>query len=302
MPRDYYEVLGVERTASEEEIKRAYRKLARQHHPDRNPGDKKAEAAFKEIQDAYDVLSDSAKKAQFDRFGFSHNPQAGPGGAGEFHWGGGGFPGGNNIDPQQAEEILSQVFGGDLGGMFNQRGRRGGGGRGKRPPRPPETVEAEVKIPFLTAALGGKIPLQFDDQKIDVTIPAGMEEGKTLRLANVGPGGGDIHLKIHLEPHPFFLREGNNIVLQVPLSLGEAVLGCKVEIPTIDGTILTVTVPSGTSSSNRLRLRGKGIKGGDQFLEFKVMVPKATDDQSRQLIEEFTKLNPQTPRDNLGWS
>src|SRR5947208_678845 len=210
MPRVYYEVLGVKRDASDDEIKKAYRKLARQYHPDRNPGDKQAEARFKEVQMAYDVLSDKKKRTQYDQFGTAGLE--------------GGFAG----------------FGG---------GRAGPGG------------------------------FHFE-----------------------GPGGADIEVVIHIQPHPYFRREGNNIILEVPLSLPEAVLGTKVEVPTIDGTRLTVKVPPGTSSGSRLRLREKGIKGGDQYIEIKVVVPAPKDDRSRELIEEFARLNPQNPRAGLPWS
>jgi DnaJ-class molecular chaperone len=304
MPRDYYEVLGVKRDASEDEIKKAYRKLARQYHPDRNPGDKQAEAHFKEIQDAYDVLSDKNKRAQFDRFGFA-GPDGGfpPGGGGgqTFHWGGGG-QGFEQMDPAQAEAIFSQLFG-DLGGMGGFPGAGGRRGRGPRTRQaaPPPAV-SEMAIPFQTAALGGTVSLRVDGHEIDVKIPAGVEEGQTIRLGGQGPGGVDLHLKLKILPHPYFQREGNDLILEVPLSLPEAVLGTKVDVPTLDGTRLTVKVPPGTSSGARLRLRGKGIKGADQFIEIKVVVPSPKDDRSRDIIEEFAKLNPQDPRSGLPWN
>jgi DnaJ-class molecular chaperone len=313
MPRDYYDVLGVSRTASEDEIKKAYRKLAREHHPDRNPGDKQAETRFKEIQDAYDVLSDKKKREQFDRFGFV-GPEAGmPGGdagAHTFRWGGGapgGFP---QMDPREAEEILSQMFGGgggEGGGGFadlfgGRRGRSSGGSRRRRPAPAEEPTVHDVTIPFETAALGGEMPLRVNSHELNVRVPAGVEDGKTLRLKGQGGDGGDLLLKLHIAPHPYFRREGNNIILEVPLSIAEAVLGTKVDVPTIDGTRLTVTVPAGTSSGARLRLRGKGIKGGDQFIEIKVAVPAPRDARSREVMEEFARLNPQKPRADLPWS
>jgi DnaJ-class molecular chaperone len=296
MPRDYYEVLGVPRNASEADIKKAYRKLARQHHPDRNPGNKQAEARFKEVQEAYDVLHDKAKREQYDRFGF-----AGPGfgGQGPFRPEGGG-PGGfefQGVNPEDLESILG-AFGGGLGDMFGGRRARGRG----RTARPPESVEAEVAVPFITASLGGTMSLQVDGRAIDLRVPAGIENGKKLRLKGQGPGGGDLFVRVKIEPHPYFRREGNNIILEAPVSISEAVLGAKVDVPTLDGTHLTVTVPAGTSSGARLRLRGKGVAGGDQFIEIKVAVPKNPDSRSRELIEEFARLNPQNPRANLPWS
>ena len=316
MPRDYYETLGVKRDATDEEIKKAYRKLARQYHPDRNPGDKQAETKFKEIQDAYDVLSDKPKRAQYDQFGFA-GPGGGFAGAGAgqgpgsytFHFGGGGPEGFDTqgMDPQQAAEIFSQLFGGrgggagglDMGDLF---GRRGRGTRGRRQAPPAQDVEAEVTIPFLTAAQGGSVDLTVGGHELSVKIPAGVESGQTLRLAGQAPGGGNLLLKLRVEEHPYFRREGKDLILEVPLSLPEAVLGARVDVPTLDGTRLTVKVPPGTSSGSRLRLRGKGIKGGDQYIEIKVAVPAPKDERSRELIEEFAKLNPQNPRADLPWS
>lgn len=311
MPRDYYEVLGVQRGASETDIKKAYRKLARQYHPDRNPGDKQAEARFKEVQDAFEILGDKNKREQFDRFGF-----AGPGmGQGPPPWGGGGGEPGQGgasfqFDPSDIESILRQFGGGAAGNPFGGGGgfdpgdilggRRNRGGRTRRPVRPPE-AEAEVSIPFAVAALGGPVNLSVDGRQIEVKIPAGVEDGKRLRLGGQGPDGADLLLKLKIDPHPYFRREGSNVVVEVPLSLPEAVLGTRVDVPTLDGTQVTVKVPPGTSSGARLRLRGKGIKGGDQLVEIKVVVPAPADARSRELIEEFARLNPQTPRADVPW-
>ncbi len=304
MPRDYYEVLGVPRTASEAEIKKAYRKLARQHHPDRNPGDKQAEARFKEIQDAYEVLSDKTKREQYDRFGFAGPPPGGPGGPSGFHWSSGTPGGGVEFDPSDLASILRQFGGGGgMGGqgfdpseVFGQRKR----GRGRRAAPAAET-EAEVGIPFQTAALGGAVTISLDGRQIEVKIPPGVEDGNKLRLAGQGPEGTDLLLKLKIEPHPYFRREGNNLIVEAPLSLSEAVLGAKVDVPTLEGGRLTVKVPPGTSSHSRLRLRGKGIKGGDQLVEIKVVVPAPADERSRELIEEFARRNPQDPRAGLAW-
>jgi curved DNA-binding protein len=301
MPRDYYEVLGVKRDATDEEIKKAYRKLARTYHPDRNPGNKQAESRFKEIQDAYDILSDKKKRAQYDRYGFA-GADAGFGGAGggfPFHWEGPGGAG-MHVDANQAEEILSQLFGnvpgglGDFGG-FGQRGR------GARPKHAPASSTSELSVPFLTAARGGQISLRVDGRTIDVRIPPGTSEGQTLRLQGQGAGGGDLFLKLHIENHPYFHREGNNIILEVPISVAEAVLGTTVDVPTLDGEKLVVKVPAGTSSGARLRLRGKGIKGADQFIEIKVVAVAPVDENSRRLMEEFARLNPHNPRASTPW-
>jgi DnaJ-class molecular chaperone len=298
---DYYETLGVKRDATEEEIKKAYRKLARQYHPDRNPGDKQAEAKFKDVQNAYDVLSDKTKRAQYDRFGTAGpgagftGTRGGPGGF-SFNFGESGPGGYQNINPDDLAEIL-QGFGG-MGGLGDILGRRGRGGRRTRTP-PAEEVEAEVSIPFLTAAAGGPVGLHVGDRELEVKIPAGIEDGQVLRLQGQAPGGGNLRLKVRVQPHPYFRREGNDIILEAPLTLSEAVLGTKIDVPTLDGTRLTVKVPPGTSSGSRLRLRGRGVKGGDQYIEIKIVVPHSTDERSRQLVEEFAKLNPQDPRAGL---
>jgi DnaJ-class molecular chaperone len=301
MPRDYYEVLGIKRDASEGDIKKAYRKLAREYHPDRNPGDKQAEARFKEVQDAYDILSDKDKRAQYDRFGFAGPQQGFPGGGQTFHWGSGAPGGFEGIDPSDAEALFSQILGGmggmgPMGGGFNRRARTGGR------PRQAAPVTSDVTIPFVTAALGGSVSLQVNGRQIDVKIPAGLDEGQIIRLKGQGPQGADLHLKARIEGHPYFQREGKDVVLEAPLSLPEAVLGTTIEVPTLDGTRLTVKVPPGTSSGARLRLRGKGIDGGDQYIQIKVVTPPPRDDRSRELIEEFSRLNPQNPRGGLPWS
>jgi DnaJ-class molecular chaperone len=316
MPRDPYEVLGVSKTASKEEIQKAYRKLSKKHHPDRNPGDKQADATYKEVQTAYETLSDPTKKENYDRFGFA-GPGGFPGAGGFPGGGGGGFsggfpggvnfggPGGGNVDPEMAEELFKNLFGGagggagpDLGDLF------GGGRRARQKPRTrrPETVESDVTVPFEVAANGGSVAIEIGGRRIDVKVPAGIEEGKRLRVPPEATGSAEVLLRVKVAPHPYFRRDGNDLYLDVPLSLPEAVLGAKVEVPTLDGTRLEVKVPPGTSGGAKLRLRGKGVSGGDQYLVFKVTVPGgAVDEKSRELIEEFAKLNPQTPRANVPW-
>jgi DnaJ-class molecular chaperone len=306
MPRDPYETLGVKRDASEDEIKKAYRKLARQYHPDRNPGDKQAEARFKEVQAAYDILSDKQKRAQYDRFGFVGPEEAGAAGprAQTFRWGAGpaGFTA-EGMDAEEASEMLRRMFGGaDFEDLFGGVGRAGARRRAGRRAPAAEAVETEVPIPFALAATGGPVTLRLNGRELEVKIPAGVEEGKKLRLQGQGPGGADLLVRLHIQPHPFFRREGNDLFLEVPLSLAEAVLGTKVDVPTLDGTKLTVKVPPGTSSGTRLRLRGRGIKGGDQYCEIKIVVPPSLDERSRQLIEEFARRNPQNPRTGPPWS
>jgi curved DNA-binding protein len=305
MPRDPYEVLGVARDANEDDIKKAYRKLARQYHPDRNPGDKQAETRFKEIQEAYDIVSDKEKRARFDRFGFA-GPGAGPfgdGATGPFRWGGGGGEGEPNfrfegINPEDLEGMFQQFGGGnaDFGEMFGRRARSRG-----RKPRPPEPAVANVTIPFLTAARGGTVAVSVDGRELEVKVPAGIDEGKKMRLSGQAPGGGDLILTLHIGEHPYFRREGRSVILEVPVTVAEATLGARVDVPLTGGGQGTVKVPAGTSSGARLRLRGQGIAGGDQYVEIKIVTPSPLDARSRELIEEFASRNPQDPRAALGW-
>ncbi len=311
MARDYYEVLGVGKTASADEIKQAYRKLARKYHPDRNPGDKQAEAQFKEVQEAYDVVSDEAKRADYDRFGAA-GPEAGFGNrrggprSQTFRWGSGsgGAPGaGAEMDPEEAANLFRQFFGGEFGGNAGATEDPMAGmarGRGRRPPA--DEAESEVSIPLLTAAQGGKLSLRINGREVDVDVPAGCKDGQKLRLKGQGPGGGNLVLVLRVEPHPYFRREGNDILLSVPLSFAEAALGAAVEVPTLEGSRLSVKVPPGTSSGARLRLRGKGIAGGDQYIEVQVAVPAVKDERGRELIEELAKLHPQDPRASVPWN
>jgi len=311
MPRDPYQVLGVKPSASDDEIKRAYRKLARQFHPDRNPGDKQAEVKFKEVQDAYDTLSDKEKRAQYDRFGFQP-----PGGFGGFRGGQASRPGGPTVhfssEGIDLDDILRQFAGmggmggmegdEDLGGFPPSSGRRSRGGSRARRAARPEPVEAEVSIPFMTAAQGGTVTLQVGEHTIDLKVPAGSEDGNKVRLGGQGPGGADLIVKFRVEPPPHFRREGNDIILDVPLTFTEAALGTKVDVPTLKGERLSVTVKPGTSSGSRLRLRGYGVNGGHQFLEFKIVAPDASDKRSHELLEELGRLHPQNPRMGPPWS
>ena len=300
MPRDHYEVLGVSRSAAAEEIAKAYKKLARQHHPDRNLGDKNAETRFKEIQNAYDTLSDPKKKAVYDQFGTDVPPGAA----------GAGFPfpggaGGQQIDPEMAQEMFRRMFGGGGGvgseDLFGQSGGRGRG-RGRSRPQPTETVEVEARVPFLTAAVGGTIGLRVGDRDIDVKVPAGFEDGKKLRVAGQGEYGEDIVVKVRVDAHPYFRREGKDILIDVPIGIPEAVLGGKVEVPTVAGKRVTFKVPPGTSSGSRVRLPGMGVAGGDQYLVMKVVVPKGKpDDRTREIMEEYARLHPDDVRIDVPW-
>ena len=181
--------------------------------------------------------------------------------------------------------------------MFGSVGGRGRG-RGRSRPQPPaETIEVEAHVPFLTAALGGTIGLRVGDRDIDVKVPAGFEDGKKLRVAGQGESRRGHRRTVRVEPHQYFRREGKDILIDVPISIPEAVLGGKVEVPTVAGKRVTVKVPPGTSSGSRIRLPGMGMAGGDQYLVMKVVVPKGKpDERTKELIEEYAKLHPDDVR------
>jgi DnaJ-class molecular chaperone len=301
MPRDYYEVLGVARTASDTEIKKAYKELSRKYHPDRNAGDKDAEARFKEVQEAYEVLSDKQKRAQYDQFGF-----VGPGS----HPFAQGQPGRSGFEGTDSADLASMFanfagMGGippemaDLFGVPPQqttgRSRRGRRSRVVRP------VELDANIPFESATRGGTLSIPVEDATVEVTIPAGIKDGTTLRVRGQGPGGSDIHVTIHIEPPTHYRREGNDLILKLPLTITEAALGTKVEIPTLGGPRGTIKVPPGTSTGQRIRVKGQGIAGGHLYLEVEIVAPANLDARSRELLEEFARRNPQNPRTGEPW-
>jgi DnaJ-class molecular chaperone len=198
------------------------------------------------------------------------------------------------VDPSQFEDLL-RGFG--MGDIFGQRTRQG---RGRRA-APREPVLHELHVPFQTAALGGKVSIDVNGKQIDVRIPAGVEPGQTLRLQGQGPGGADLHLKIQPEGHPYFRREGHDLLITAPITVAEAVLGAKIDVPTLEGSKLTVKVPPGAASGSRLRLKGKGISGGDQYVEIKIVPPPRPDAQSKKLMEEFAEHNPHNPRSGPPW-
>jgi DnaJ-class molecular chaperone len=319
--RDYYEILGVARDAKPDAIKKAYRALARKYHPDVNPGDKTAEARFKEIQNAYDVLSDEEKRARYDRFGsaaFEGMAAAGPrSGASEYTFRF-GEPGFETVDFSQffgpmggrgaaeEEEVHGGIFEDLLGRMRGGRTGRAPGGR---------DMEAHLTIPFITAVRGGDttIDIQRGPGKSEtkvVHIPAGIESGKKLRLKGQGEPGpknappGNLFITIEVEPHPYFQRDGRDLQVEVPITVGEAILGAKIEVPTLDG-LKSLTVPAGSSCGRKLRLKGQGVPAagsraaGDLFVVLKIVVPKSVDEKSQQLIKEFSERNPQNARAGL---
>lgn len=315
MAEDLYQTLGVGRDASKDEIKKAHRKLALKYHPDKNPDDKVASEKFKRAQEAYDVLSDDEKRAAYDRYGADFEKIRSSG----YQPGAGGFDG---LD-------LDQIFGGGRGGrgggggqtqfdgfsdFFEQMmggGRsRGTGGRQRHaPPQKGGNTRHELEIPLQTAVQGGKTEFYLNEEKISVNIPAGVETGSKIRLRDRGqpsPNGGangDLILLIKVSDHPCFRRLGRNLELSLPVSIGEAVLGAKIDIPTPSGTV-ALSIPANSSSGRRLRLKGQGVKqrdgsAGDLFVVLQIELPKETDEESQKLIEQFDARNSATLRDGL---
>jgi DnaJ-class molecular chaperone len=295
MPRDPYDILGVPRSATPEQIREAHRKLAKKFHPDLN---KTAEAGakFKEIQEAYDLLSDAQKRKQFDQFGHAGPSMGGAPGGAQGGWG--------NVDASTFEEIFGDFMG---GGARRAGGRRGGARAG-------EDLESRITVDFMTAALGGvrHVSLESGGQPIslDVRIPPGIESGGDLRLRGKGGEGmgggpaGDLVLHITVAPHPWFRREGLDVIVEVPISIAECALGTSVEVPLLEGTA-TLRVPAGTASGKRLRLKGKGVaaKGdtGDLYAVIRVEAPKALNDEDRAALERMRATEPD-PRADAPWN
>jgi len=373
--QDYYDLLGVPRKANAKDIRTAFRKLARKYHPDLNPGDKSSEEKFKQLQEAYDILSDSKKRQMYDQYGFySDNiPPGGPGGGpqqdGEgvnFDFGGFDFGGGSGAQGGGASfrDLFSQFF----------RGGRGAGGEPEH--EPGGDLEYQIEIDFWDAVRGavkkltitrldtcdtchgtgaigsaqtcptchgsgtiqqaaGKMKFNVPctrcggtgkirkvcptcsgegrlrrTETIEVRIPAGVASGSRVRVPGKGNAGtmgappGDLYLRVDVRPHSFFERRGDDLYTKVPVTVSEATLGAKVEVPTIDGRSL-VRIPPGTNSGKTLRLKEKGVPSarsgarGDQYVEIQVVVPQPTDERVRNLMKELETVAPDDPRKDL---
>lgn len=310
---DYYDVLGVTRSASSEEIQKAYRKLARKFHPDLHEDKELAKEKFQQIQHAYDVLSDPEKRRMYDQLGPNFEQM---GGAGENPFGGAGGP---EID-------LSQLFGGGGAGGFEQifkqfgggggAGPMGGGRRSQTAPPPNLDVDQSITIPFATAVLGGQhqVSLQRSSGKvetIDVKIPVGIQDSKKIRLRGQGRSGprgakGDLLIKVQVASHPSFRRNEDNLSVRVPITLAEAVQGTKIDLPTPHGTV-TITVPPGSTGGKPLRLKGMGVKpsgkpAGDLLVELEVVMPSDLNEQQQKLFDEFaSQLDQPNPRTEVMW-
>jgi molecular chaperone DnaJ len=288
--RDFYTVLGLERGASEQEIKNAYRKLAKKYHPDLNPGNKQAEEKFREVTEAYEVLSDKEKKAQYDRFGmamFDDGAYTGAGGNGSDFWGGSG--GSDHID-----DLFEDLFGGIFGGREREDAHSFGGYRSRGMRR---TVDTDLSLSFEEAALGCDKILQFSGngmRKIQVHIPAGIDEGERVRVnANLDGENMEIGIEIHIQAKKGYERKGQDIYITQNIPYTVAVLGGEANFTTLYGAV-QCKIPAGTQSGSKIRLRGKGIPSrqnpsmlGDEYVVIGIDVPKHSTPEERQLLERY---------------
>ena len=294
MAKDFYEILGVSKDANEDEIKKAFRKLARKYHPDLHPDDSANEARFKEINEAHSVLSDPKKREDYDmrgRMPFGGG-MGGPYAGGPFQGGGpGGF---DNV-----EDIFSDFF--------------GGVGHGRRQPQRGADIEYTLDLDFLKAVSGAEVKVTVargrEQEKITVKIPAGVSSGSRVKLAGKGKPGrsggpaGNLYISTRVKPHEYFRRKGADIHIEVPVTVDEALLGATIKVPTLAGHS-SIKVPPCTRGGSKLRLKGKGIEPaggarGDMFLEIKIITPEKLDSRSRKLIEEFSEINAYEPRRGL---
>lgn len=311
--KDLYNILGLSKTASTSEIKKKYRTLAKKLHPDRNPDDEKVSKRFKEVSAAYSVLSDKDQRARYDRGEIdASGAERGPFGGGGFRGFEEAFKGARQGRGQgraafrfegAGADIFSELFGFGRGG--NSQGKR----KARRSPLKGKDAEYSLTIPFLDAVKGTRSKVKLRNGKtLNVTIPAGVKEGQRIRLAKQGQKGfaggpaGDAMIEIKIKPHPYFDRSGDDILVEVPITLDEAVLGAKISVPTISGAV-KVKVPKGSSSGRKLRLKGKGVKtgkkSGDQYVILKIVVPEKSNPELEGFLKEWRRKHGYNARDSF---
>jgi len=324
MAEDFYKTLGVSRSASSEEIVKAYRKLARKHHPDLNPDDKTAKQRFQEIQAAYDCLNEPEKRKMYDQFGHDYEKMgSAPSGRGPFP-GGNPFGGGRTAGGGGGGSDYGDAFGAggvDLGDLFRQftgggpnAGRAGASdGRARKGFDRREDMEAAITVPLATAVLGGDTEIKLDRggviESLRVKVPAGVQEGKKIRLRGQGQsrGGqaGDLLLLIHIAPHPCFKLSGTDLELKLPITVGEAASGAKVDVPTPGGTV-TLTIPPGSQSGKRLRVKGQGVRStngtaGDLYIELQIKIPTHLSEEATKMLQILEQQYATPVRNEIVW-
>src|SRR5512138_2708575 len=301
--KDYYKVLGVERNASEDDIRKAYRKLAMQYHPDRNPNDKQAEERFKEINEAYQVLSDPQKRTHYDRLGSDYSNWQRRGAPGDFYWGqyGGGYPGGVHVEYGDLDDLFGGAGGfSDFFRTIFGRGAEGAGtGTGTRTrsrQQQPQGYQQELQITLEEAYKGTRRVLQTDGKQKQVHIPAGVRTGSKVRVTGAGPNGLDLYLIIDVKDDPRFERRGSDLHTTATASVFTAILGGEAEVETLDGKI-KLNVPMGTQPEQVFRLAGRGMPSlknakekGDLYVRLKVQIPKHLSPKQRELLEEASRI------------
>lgn len=305
--KDFYKVLGVPKDASDKDLKSAYRKLARQYHPDQNPGDAAAEAKFKEISEANAVLSDPKQRQEYDaiRAMAGGRPRFAPGAGGAgFEDVFGGFGGGPRVQYSQGD------FDDLLGGLFGGQGGFGGRSPGFGGPTKGRDIAANASLDFRSAVQGDTLKLTVGGRSMNVRIPAGVHDGQKIKIKGKGepsPAGGpagDLVVTVSVRPHPIFKLDGLNLKVEVPVTYAEATLGATIEVPTLGGEPVRLKVPSGTPSGRVLRVKGKGVQSkkgtGDLLATVNVAVPKHLSRDQRKKLEEFSEtLGNESPREDL---
>ncbi len=311
MNKSPYEILGINKTASGDEIKAAYRALAKKHHPDLNPDNKAADEKFKEISAAHDLLKDKDKRAAFDRGDIDAQGQpqrpsgaqsAGDGDRQYYRDFAGGPQGsrysssGSNINPEDLEDILGSMFGGRAAGR-----KSGGGFEDMFRQQQSADVHYRLDIDFMDAALGAKKQITLPDGKsLKITIPEGVKDKQKLRMKDKGhklPDGrqGDAYIEIHVKPHKVFTRKGNDVYTDVLIGIHEAILGSTIDVETVHGSV-NVKIPKGTNSGKRFRLKDKGIKGANHYVDVQIVMPDEIDDDLEKVMTDWAKTYGYNPR------